>query len=297
MMHIPDFWRVTWNNLALDEAEYTPIESLFCATFEDRLIYLDYGSRHGVPCYAFVYKVGDVERININGISRAEGFARLAYWLVADPAQKVFTAKQAIAAMRAGGLPEGATVTGTFFSLRGDTTVTTLPDHLTVEGILDLVNCTGLAALPNGLAVGHSLNLCGCSSLVALPEDLLVAQSINLGECRSLTDLPAQLQVGGGVYIIDCEDLTTLPTDWTVHGDLEIHGTNAFTALSEGLVVNGTLRLMGQPQITQLPKRWRVKNYLVIDHCAGLGILSAESLKAQTGALDVMLYDPLVQDT
>jgi hypothetical protein len=89
LIDIPGFWRVSWNNLALPLADYTPMESLFCATFEDRLIYLDYGQSDGEPRYTFVYKIGsgadehDIE--NVTGLSRAEGYAKLAYWLITKP--------------------------------------------------------------------------------------------------------------------------------------------------------------------------------------------------------------------
>ncbi len=207
-----------------------------------------------------------------------------------------FTTKEAVKAMHAGELPDGATVRGGFFSLRGDTGVTALPNDLTVEGILDLVNCKGLKTLPRGLTVGFGLNLCGCTGLTALPDDLMVEGLINLGECRNLACLPAKPQFGGGVFIVDCEALAVLPEDWTVYGDLEIYGTNGFTALPEGLTVKGTLKMIGQSQLTRLPEKWRVGDYLIIDNCYGLGALNEETLKAQTSAFAVRLYDPLIQD-
>jgi hypothetical protein len=68
----------------------TEIESLFCATCGDRLIFLDYGSRHGCHTYTFVFRIRgetvnaaarDLE--NLTGLTRAEGFDRLNYWLTA----------------------------------------------------------------------------------------------------------------------------------------------------------------------------------------------------------------------
>jgi hypothetical protein len=88
-MHIPEHWRVIWNILALPLTEYNQMESLFCATSEDHLIYLDFGQRNGDPCYTFVCKIGsgdaarDIE--SVTGLSRDEGYAKLAVWLASEP--------------------------------------------------------------------------------------------------------------------------------------------------------------------------------------------------------------------
>jgi hypothetical protein len=65
------------------------MESLFCAAFEDRLIFLDYDQRFAEPCYTCVSKIGsgDVARDieNVTGLSRDEGYAKVTYWLVSEP--------------------------------------------------------------------------------------------------------------------------------------------------------------------------------------------------------------------
>ena len=47
-------------------------------------------------------------------------------------------------------------------------------------GSLDLSGCTSLTELPEGLTVGDSLYLNGCTSLTALPEGLTVCGSLYL---------------------------------------------------------------------------------------------------------------------
>jgi hypothetical protein len=65
------------------------MESLFCATSDDRLIYLECDRRCGEPSYTIIYKIcsGDVARDieNVTGLSRDEGYAKLAYWLASEP--------------------------------------------------------------------------------------------------------------------------------------------------------------------------------------------------------------------
>jgi hypothetical protein len=85
MIDVPSHWKVTWNHLDLPVEDYTPIESLFCATSGDRLIYLDYGHRNGIPAYSFVFSVGGEDVENMTGLAREEAMGKLAYWLVAAP--------------------------------------------------------------------------------------------------------------------------------------------------------------------------------------------------------------------
>ena len=62
-------------------------------------------------------------------------------------------------------------------------------EGLSVEGMVSLSGCTGLAALPEGLSVGGCLYLSGCTGLTALPEGLGVGHSLNLNGCTGLTAL------------------------------------------------------------------------------------------------------------
>ena len=55
-------------------------------------------------------------------------------------------------------------------------------------GYLDLEGCTSITALPEGLTVGGYLDLRGCTSITALPEGITVGGYLDLEGCTSITD-------------------------------------------------------------------------------------------------------------
>ncbi len=69
------------------------------------------------------------------------------------------------------------------------------------DGSLYLRGCTSLTSLPEGLTVGGSLDLGGCTSLTSLPDGLTVGGWLYLNGCTSLTSLPDGLTVGGWLYL------------------------------------------------------------------------------------------------
>ncbi len=126
--------------------------------------------------------------------------------------------------------------------LEGCTSLTSLPDGLTVGGWLDLEGCTSLTSLPDGLTVGGSLYLNGCTSLTSLPDGLTVGDWLYLNGCTSLTSLPDGLTVGGSLYLNGCTSLTSLPEGLTVGGWLDLGGANItnpthYTRLTNGMYV------------------------------------------------------------
>jgi hypothetical protein len=134
----------------------------------------------------------------------------------------------------------------------------TAPDGLTVDGWLDLVDCTGLTALPDGLTVGGWLHLAGCTGLTALPDGLTVGGSLHLVDCTGLTALPDGLTVGGWLHLAGCTGLTALPDGLTVGGSLHLVDCTGLTALPDGLTVGGCLDLevcTGLPHIYADPGR------------------------------------------
>jgi hypothetical protein len=85
MLEIPEAWRVTWNNLSLEEAEFSSIESLFCATHHDLVIWVDYGQRDGIGAYSFTLQntTNDEPIEQTSNLNRAEALAKLEHWLQA----------------------------------------------------------------------------------------------------------------------------------------------------------------------------------------------------------------------
>ena len=118
-------------------------------------------------------------------------------------------------------LPDNLTVgvKGSLY-LHGCTSLTRLPDNLTVGGYLNLYGCTSLVKLPDNLTVGGNLILYGCTSLTKLPDNLIVKGGLDLSGCTSLTKLPDNLTVNGSIDLYDCTSLTKLPDNLTVGRDI-----------------------------------------------------------------------------
>ena len=88
-----------------------------------------------------------------------------------------------------------------------------------IKGGLYLRGCTSLTSLPEGLTVGRGLYLGGCTSLTSLPEGLTVGGNLNLGRCTSLTSLPEGLTVGGDLNLEGCTSWDgVIPKDTKIKG-------------------------------------------------------------------------------
>jgi uncharacterized membrane protein len=92
-LEIPDAWRVTWNNLGLEEKEFTSIESLFCATHNDLVIWVDYGQRDGIGAYSFTLQnsIQDEPIEQTSNLNRKDALAKLKHWLHAALKLQTFT--------------------------------------------------------------------------------------------------------------------------------------------------------------------------------------------------------------
>ena len=115
-------------------------------------------------------------------------------------------------------------------------------DQLVVDGNLDLSN-TNISSLPQGLHVNGVLNLTNCSNLRILPQDLHVRRSLILEDCTSLTTLPQGLHVKGSLALTNCSNLTILPQGLTVDVYLHIHSCTSLTELPQRLIVRRWLDL------------------------------------------------------
>ena len=90
-------------------------------------------------------------------------------------------------------------------------------------GDLDLRG-TSITSLPEGLTVGGALDLRG-TSITSIPESLTVSSFLDLEGCTSITSLPEGLTVGGFLDIRGTS-ITSLPEGLTVGGDLDLRGTS-----------------------------------------------------------------------
>jgi hypothetical protein len=93
MLEIPEAWRVTWNNLRLEEKEFISIESLFCATHNDLVIWVDYGQRNGIGAYSFTLQnsIHDEPLEQASNLNRKDALAKLEHWLHAALKLQTFT--------------------------------------------------------------------------------------------------------------------------------------------------------------------------------------------------------------
>ena len=91
-----------------------------------------------------------------------------------------------------------------------DTSITTLPDNLSVGGDLNLRD-TGITARPDNLKVGGSLYLRG-TGISALPDNLSVGGHLYL-DGTGITTLPANLSVGGRAIGFE----PPRPSGWLAH--------------------------------------------------------------------------------
>ena len=121
------------------------------------------------------------------------------------------------------------------------TSITSLPEGLTVGGSLDLRG-TSITSIPEGLTVSSFLDLEGCTSITSLPDGLTVGGFLDL-RGTSITSLPGGLTVGGDLYLRGTS-ITSLSEGLTVGDFLDLRGTS-ITSLPEGLTVGGDLDLRG----------------------------------------------------
>ena len=142
--------------------------------------------------------------------------------------------------------------------LRG-TSITVLPDNLTVGGSLDLSG-TPITALPDNLTVGDSLDLYG-TQITVLPDNLTVGDVLDLRN-TPITALPENLTVGGGLYLSNTS-ITALPDNLTVGDSLDLYGTQ-ITVLPDNLTVGDVLDLRNTP-ITALPDNLTVGGGLYLN--------------------------------
>ena len=166
-------------------------------------------------------------------------------------------------------LPDNLTVNG-YLDLDSCTSLTHLPDHLTVKGYLDLDSCTSLTHLPDNLTVEGYLRLDGCTSLTHLPDNLTVGSFLGLYSCTSLTHLPDNLTVNGTLDLDSCTSLTHLPDNLTVERLLNLYDCTGLTHLPDSLIVNGNLILRNCTSLTHLPNNPAIGCHIDLSDCTSL---------------------------
>lgn len=100
-------------------------------------------------------------------------------------------------------LPSGLVVQGSVnLSYTNSTTLSLLPEKLTIKGTLDISHNIYLTHLPGGLVVEVNTILNSCINLTYLPEDLIAKGYLCLEGCNLLTNLPSNLMPP---YLILCD--------------------------------------------------------------------------------------------
>ena len=138
----------------------------------------------------------------------------------------------------------------------GITSCEGMPKEITCS--LDLSGCTSLTTLPDNLSVIYSLYLRSCTSLTTLPDNLNVGGSLDFSGCIGLTTFSSNLTVYGSIYLIGCTGLTELPDNLSVGGWLDLYGCTSLTTLPDNLNVGGLLGLTGCTSLTTLPDNLKV---------------------------------------
>ena len=138
-----------------------------------------------------------------------------------------------------------------------NTSITELPENLTVKGNLNLAE-TPIKELPKDLSVGGSLWLAN-TNVDKLPENLTVGGDLNLSH-TPIKQLPDGLSVGGSLALSKTE-IEELPKDLSVGGGLYLNNTQ-IKSLPDNLTVNGSLWLDDNPNIERLPNNLTVKGDL-----------------------------------
>ena len=111
--------------------------------------------------------------------------------------------------------------------LTGRSSLSTLPDRLKVEGILNLNWNTSIRSLSTTyLFIEKSMLLTGCTFLERLPDDLRVGENLSLMGCTKVRKLPSNLRIGGNIFLNGCKlhyfDPKTLYVGGKIHGPYEI---------------------------------------------------------------------------
>ena len=150
------------------------------------------------------------------------------------------------------------------------TSITALPDNLTVKGRLDL-SFTPITALPKNLTVKKGLYM-GYTRITTLPDNLAVRRSLFLN--NQITALPDNLTVGGSLFLNN--QITTLPDGLTVGGNLDLRCTQ-ITTLPNNLTVGHDL-ILNDTQIAALPDNLAVGHRLFLGYMV---ITAAECQKVK----------------
>ena len=147
--------------------------------------------------------------------------------------------------------------------------ITKLPDNLTVKNELNLNNNIGLKYLPKNLKVYGNF-LSESSELIELPDDIYIDKAISLKLSKNLNNIGNLKFVNGDLDLDYCKSLKYLPDNLTVDGELYLDYTGIIE-LPENLTVNGSLTLNGT-KITKLPdslkvgRKLELKNTIIDRH-------------------------------
>jgi len=168
------------------------------------------------------------------------------------------TTKDVYASLLSGELPPGCTIHGTV-DLSG-TSLSKLPDELTIDGSLIARNCKRLTVLPPGLSVKKNLDLSGCSSFWGIRDDLKVGNELTLDNCTALIALP-ELWAGS----VSCSNCSNLSEIRKVHSrSLNLTNCTRISNLPGKMFVH-SLNVTGCKRLKALPNDIRVRHLNLAD--------------------------------
>lgn len=186
----------------------------------------------------------------------------------------VVSAAEAKRLILTGQAPDHLTVQG-LLDLHGEKKLTSLPAFLSCD-TLSIQGCPNLQALPENLSAGTLL--AGYTHVQAIPATLKVKFKLDLSGCTSLTSLPEGLKVGS-LILSDCVSLKALPENLDVYF-LDVSGCSALEKLPEqAKVQGGHVVLRGCTRLKALPS-W-------LNRVARLDVRGCEHLQALPETLKV----------
>jgi hypothetical protein len=152
-----------------------------------------------------------------------------------------------------------------------------LPEHLTVEGSVDLSKVPTPIKLPNNLKILGNLNLEDCKGITELPDNLYIDKSCFIDGCTNLTNIPKNMSVGLSLYFSE----NIHPKSFSFVRASRYHGDEIFYSTPENMLrikkdlPDSVILQMDGRKIEEIFDHW----FLDVTGIRGLAIESAEKTR------------------